>query len=201
MLHVTLMGGASVRLLEQDNIVITVWGATEIPMPTLAEKIIYLHRMKQEHADYLENAIRRTNVITLMGATLVKVPTIGKEIEDLFNLRESRMMSNEELSELWWRALEKDNLDVIEYVTIMGGAGDEMPDKKEEIAAIAQLVLRGVLSGEEAESIKEAIKSEDYSGMKSISIQDKIRNLLIPPAPYAVSSARHNPSLKSHQTE
>ncbi len=38
MFHLTLMGGSQIRLKEQDNIVVTVWGGTEILMPTLAEK-------------------------------------------------------------------------------------------------------------------------------------------------------------------
>jgi hypothetical protein len=201
MLHLTLMGGAEVRLKEQDNIVITVMGGTEIVMPTLAEKIVYLRRMKKEHGTNLEHAIRRTNVITLMGATVTKIPTIGREIEELLNLRESGMMSNEELSQLWCEALEKDDLDVIENITVMGGAGDEMPDEKTEMLAIDRLVLRGVLSGTEAEEIKEAIDSGDFSGFKTPVLQDKIRNLLLPSPMYSLSSSQKNLVLKSHQTE
>jgi hypothetical protein len=201
MLHLTLMAGAEVRLKEQDNIVITVMGGTEIVMPTLAEKIIYLRRMKKEHGANLENAIRRTNVITLMGATVTKMPTIGKEIEELLNLRESGMMSNEELTQLWCEALEKDDMDVIENITVMGGAGDEMPDEKTEMLAIDRLVLRGVLSGTEAEEIKEAIDSGDFSGFKSPVLQDKIRSLLLPQPLYSLSSSQKNLVLKSHQTE
>ena len=176
-------------------------GGTEILLPTLAEKIIYWRRMKKEHGDDLKNVRRQTNVITWMGATITKIPAIGKEIEELFNLRESGMMTNEELYELWCEVLEMENFDVIENITIMGGAGDEMPGEEEEMAAIDRLVLRGILSGEEAEDIKEAIDSNDYSGLKSRTIQDKIRNLLIPPALYTLSSTHNNPALKSHQTE
>jgi hypothetical protein len=202
MLHVTLMGGAEVRLKEEDNIVITVMGATEILTPTIAEKIIYMRRMKKDRSKYPDNATRRTNVITLMGATVTKLPTIGKEIEELFDLRESGMMSNDELSELWCDVLEKDDFDVIENITIMGGAGDELPPDEEEMNAIDRLVMKGVISGDEAEEIKDAIKSQDFSGIKSKVIQDKIRYLLIPPpAPYKLSSTRMNPALRSHQTE
>ncbi len=201
MLHFTFMGGSEVRLKEQDNIVITVMGDTEILMPTLAEKIIFLKRIKKEQGSDLENVSRRTNVITLMGATLTKMPTIGREIEELFNLRESEMMSDEELIQLWREVLEKDDFDVIENITIMGGAGDEMPGKKEEMASLNRLVLRGILSGEEAESMKEAIESKNFSGLKSQSFQDKIRNLLIPEPLYTLSSSRNHPALKSHQTE
>ncbi len=199
MLHLTLMGGSEVRLKEQDNIVVTVMGGTEILMPTLAEKMVYLRRMKREYGSELESASRRTNVITLMGATVGMIPTMGREIEELIQLRESGMMSNEELVQLWHEVLEKGDLDVIEYVTIMGGAGEERPGKKAETAALDRLVLRGILSGDEAEEVKQMLMSKDFSGMKSGPVQEKLRTLLFPSGLYSVSSKRS--ALPSNLTE
>jgi hypothetical protein len=199
MLHFTFMGGAEVRLREQDNIVITVMGGTEIKMPTLAEKIITWRRLRKEHGANLENAARHTHVITFIGGTITKIPTLGREIEELFQLRESGMMSNDELSELWYEVLEG-SIDVIENLTIMGGAGDETPNKKEEIAAIDRLILTGILSGEEAQELKNAIESKNFIGFKSEIIQKKIRNLLLPPGLYTLSTSR-NPLSKSNQLE
>jgi hypothetical protein len=195
------MGGAEVQLKEQDNIVITVMGGTEIQMPTLAEKIVTWRRIKREHGANFESAIRHTHVITFMGATVMKMPTIGKEIEELFQLRESGMMSTDELAQLWYEILERNDIDVIENLTVMAGAGEEFPDEDEEIAAIDRLVIIGILSGEEAQELKDAIESENFSGFKSTTIQNKIRNLLMPPGLYSLSTSRNNTLLKSNQLE
>jgi hypothetical protein len=194
------MGGSEVRLKEQDNIVITVMGGTEIQMPTLAEKIMTWRRTKKERGKDLENALRHTNVITFMGGTVTKIPTIGREIEELFHLRESGMMSNDELTQLWYEVLERD-FDVIENITVMGGSGEEIPEEEEEIVAIDRLILIGILSGDEAQELKDAIESENFSGFKSEMVQNKIRNLLLPPSLYSLSSSRNNPLLKSNQLE
>jgi hypothetical protein len=69
MFHLTLMAGAEVGLKEADNIVITVCGGTEILLPTLAEKINRLHRVKSEGRTTAA-VTRRTNVITFQGATI-----------------------------------------------------------------------------------------------------------------------------------
>jgi hypothetical protein len=199
MFHLTLMGGSEVRLKEQDNIVITLMGGTEILMPTIAEKILYVRRMKREHGSKLELATRRTNVITLMGATVTKVPTLGQEIEELMQLRESGMMSNEELMKLWHEVLEKDDLDVIEHLTIMGGSGEESPDEKEEVAALERLIFIGFLSTDEVKELKEMIMNENFSTTKSGHVLEKIRGLLLPSPLYSVSSKRN--TLPSHVTE
>jgi hypothetical protein len=191
MFHLTLMGGSEVRLKELDNIVVTVMGGTEILVPTIAEKILYLRRLKQEYGSELKSASRRTNVITLMGATVTKIPTLGREIEELVQLRESGVMSNEELMKLWFEVLEKDDLDIIEYVTIMGGSGEEVPEEDEEIAALERLVLCGLLSPEEFDEVKQILTSENYSGPKSRPIMEKLRSLLFPQQLYSVSSKRN----------
>lgn len=191
MLHLTLMGGSEVKLKELDNIVVTIMGGTEILVPTIAEKILFLKRLKREHGSELRSASRRTNVITLMGATVTKVPTLGREIEELMQLRESGVMSNEELMKLWYEVLEKDDLDIIEYVTIMGGSGEEVPDEDEEIAALERLILCGLLSPEEFDEVKKILSSENYSGPKSLPIMEKLRSLLFPQELYSVSSKRN----------
>jgi hypothetical protein len=199
MFHLTLMGGSEIRLKELDNIVITVMGGTDILVPTLAEKIIYLRRLKQEYGSELRSATRRTNVITLIGATVTKIPTLGREIEELMRLRESGVMSDEELMNLWYEVLEKDDLDIIEHITIMGGSEEEVPGKDEEIAALERLVLCGLLSPEEFDEIKQILTSKNYSGPKSQPIMEKLRSLLLPQQLYSVSSKRN--ALPSHILE
>src|SRR5262245_14601214 len=199
MFHLTLMGGAEVKLKEQDNTVITLMGGTEILMPTIAEKILFLRRMKREHGSKLESAIRRTSVSTLMGETVTKVPTLGQEVEELIQLRESGMMSNEELMKLWHEVLERDDLDVIEHLTIMGSSGEESPDEKEQVNALERLVFIGFLSADEVKELKEMVVNENFSTTKSGHALEKIRGLLLPPPLYSVSSKR--PALPSHLTE
>jgi hypothetical protein len=180
MLHVTFMGGAEIELPELDNIVITVWGGTEIKMPTLAEKIVRLHRMKLEKGS-ASDVVRRTNVITLMGGTAFKHPTVAREIEEMCRLRDSGLISDSQLRDLWHDVIRTGTVDIFETFTMMGGAASEMPGRKEELKALDHLALKGILSASEAADLRRIIQGEDFIEHRDLQIQQKLRLLLLPP--------------------
>ncbi|HEY4492903.1 MAG TPA: hypothetical protein VI958_12950, partial [Acidobacteriota bacterium] len=111
MFHLTLMGGARVRLTEPDNLIITVWGGTEIYLPTLAEKMLRIKKVRAEDLpdDYL---FRRANVITFQAGTVFKRPTLAREIEEMMRLRE--VLSEKEARGLWQEAMQTEDLDQFE---------------------------------------------------------------------------------------
>jgi hypothetical protein len=184
MFHLTVMGGADVRLKEPDNIVVTFWGGTEIKLPTLAEKIIRIGKAKQEGRE-LNDAIRRTNVITVMGGTSFKLPTIAQEVEEMFQLRDSAVFTAEELDELWQETIRQDTIDILETFTVMGGAGEELPSRKEEVAAFERLLMKGILLPEELADLKSLLQSASSAPVRALQVQEKLRSLLLP--------ARRNP--------
>lgn len=174
------MGGAEVRLKEADNIVITLWGGTDILLPTLAEKIKRLHRVKSEGRT-TDAVTRRTNVITFQGATIFKLPTLGKEVEELMQLRDASNLSQAELMRLWEEVIRIDDFDVLETFTVMGGAGEEKPSKKEELNDLERLTLKGLLSVDDYQDLKKSIQGQDIGPMRNEFIQEKLRSLLLPP--------------------
>lgn len=191
MFHLTLMGGARVRLTEPDNLIITVWGGTEILLPTLAEKMLRLRKARAEDLpdEYL---IRRANVITFQAGTVFKRPTLAREIEEMTRLRE--VLSEQEARALWQEAIQTDDLDQFEMLTIMGGSGDDPPSVKEEIKDLERLVVKGYLTKEEVEELRSAIKGQAFSASRTELVQEKIRNLLLPATPAPLSSPSIYPS-------
>jgi hypothetical protein len=186
MLHLTFMGGSQIRLSEPDSLIITVWGGTEIFLPTLAEKMLRLRKSRTQALpeDYL---IRRANVITFQGGTVLKKPTLAREIEESMRLRET--LSDEEYRTLWQEAVQSDDLDQFEMFTVMGGAAEETPSVKEEIRDLERLVLKGYLSKDEVEELRAMIKGEGFSKSRTELIQEKMRNLLLPAASYSLPSS------------
>src|SRR5687767_4276604 len=146
MFFFTIWGGADVRPKDPDNIVITVWGASDIYLPTLAEKMLRLKKVKVDEGEITDSVIRRTNVITLMGGTVYKKPTLAREMEEMKQLRDSGSIPDHEMLELWQEAIRREDLDQFESVTIMGGAGEEAPSRKEELKDLDRIVARGVIS-------------------------------------------------------
>jgi hypothetical protein len=198
MLHVTFMGGAEVRVKEPDNLVITFCGGTEILMPTIAEKIIYLNRMKNRSDS--DEKIRRTHVITMMGATVLKFPTLGREIKEMIELRESGMFTDEQLADLWREVLQMDDLDTFEFFTLMGGAGDEYPNKGEDVAALKKLLIMGIINQDELNQFEAMIRGKDYS-FRELPALDKFREILLPPRSLEKPSANRILLANSRLTE
>lgn len=179
MFHFTIWGGSDIRLNEEENIVVTVWGGTVIYLPTIAEKMMRIKKHDATPASYpLE---RRANVITFMGDTSYRQPTIAREIEEMIQLRDSNAISNEEVPHYWKRAMEEKDLDVFETITIMGGAGEEKPGRKEELKAMERLCLKGVVSSEELQDFENMLSGE-FPKAKIGFLQTKLRELLQPPA-------------------
>ena len=180
MLHLTFMGGSEVRLKEADNIVVTFWGGTEIKMPTLAEKMIFIRQAKKDDREFTDCA-RRTNAITLMGGVAFRTPTLAQEIEEMSQLRDSGLVDESEMRELWQLAIQLPTFDLIETFTIMGGAGEEKPSRKDELRSLDSLVIKGIISAPDAEDLRQLIEGKSDAS-RTTAIQEKIRNLLFPPA-------------------
>jgi len=187
MFFFTIWGGAEVRPKDPDNIVVTVWGGTEIILPTLAEKIVRLKKAKADYGEITDSVIRRTNVITLMGGTVYKVPTLAKEIEQMKQLKDSGSISEAEMFQLWQEAIRREELDVFESLTIMGGCGEEAPAKKEELKDLDRIAARGVISAGEHAEFRELL--EKKHNIANEDLQQKLLGMIQPSPQF--------PSLKS----
>lgn len=145
-----------------------------IALPTLADKILRLKNSR--------NPLRRTHVITLMGATIAMQPTFAREIEDMIRLRQSGTLPESEISRLWQEAIGQE-FDLFEYFTLMGGAAEERPTQKQELADLRRIASRGVISNEEYREISAALEAGEFSGV-SRAVQNRLQDLLFaPPAP------------------
>ena len=183
MFFFTIWGGAEVQPKDNDNIVVTVWGGTDILMPTLAEKMIRLKKAKEESGEITDSVVRRTNVITLMAGTIYKTPTLAKEIEQMRQLKDSGSLTDQEMLQLWQDAIRRDDLDIFESLTIMGGVEEGHPSRKEELKDLDRITARGVISNQERDEIRMLIEKRPEAGNDVI--QEKILRL-IQPLPYAV---------------
>jgi hypothetical protein len=178
MFFFTIWGGADVRPKDPDNIVVTVWGASDIYLPTLAEKMLRLKKVKVEEGKITDSVIRRTNVITLMGGTIYKKPTLAREMEEMKQLKDSGSISDDEMLELWQEAIRREDLDQFESVTIMGGAGEEAPSRKEELKDLDRIVARGVISSRERDELRSLLDKSVTTSNEEV--QQRLFSLMQP---------------------
>lgn len=194
MFCITFMGGSEIRLQDQDNIIVTMWGGADVLLPTVAEKMT---RIKKNEKDPDACPIeRRANVITFMGGTDWKKPTMAREIEEMLQLTSSGLISDDEMSHLWKRVIEEGDMDVFETITFMGGAGEHKPTRKEEIKAMERICMKGLISKEELEEFKRMMEGEFSS--RTGFLQEKLHRLMTPsvqPAQLSRSPLRLPPSL------
>jgi hypothetical protein len=181
MFFFTIWGGAEVRPKDPDNIVVTVWGGTDILLPTLAEKIVRLKKAKVDYGEITDSVIRRTNVITLMGGTVYKAPTLAKEIEQMKQLKDSGSISEAEMIQLWQEAIRREDLDVFESLTIMGGCGDEPPNRKEELKDLDRIAARGIISAAERTELRALLEKNLHAGSEEL--QEKLLRMVQPSPP------------------
>lgn len=194
MFCITFMGGSEIRLQEQDNIIVTVWGGAEVLLPTVAEKMTRIKKNEKDPAACPTE--RRANVITFMGGTVWKKATVAREIEEMLQLTSSGLISDDEMSYLWKRVTEEGDMDIFETITFMGGAGEQKPTRREEIKAMERICLKGMISKEELEEFKRMMEGEFSS--KTGFLQEKLHRLMTPsPQPAELSSkpVRLPPSL------
>lgn len=189
MFHLTFMAGSQVRLKEEDNVIITVWGGTDVLMPTLAEKIMRLREAKRESKTVSsDNLARRTNVITFQGATVFQLPTFAREIEEMIQLRECGMMPDQELLELWQEAASREDFDILDTLTVMAGATEERPSRKQEIEGLHRLVLKGIITSEEYRELKQFIEAKGDADLR-VELQERLRQRIVPSAPAGLTGA------------
>ena len=193
MFFFTMWGGADVSPKDPDNIVVTVWGGTSILLPTLAEKIVRLKKARQDYGEITDAVIRRTNVITVMGGTVYKVPTIAQEIEQMKQLKDSGSIPEKEMFDLWQEAIRREDLDLFESLTIMGGAGHEAPGRKEELKDLERIAGRGIINGQEHEDFRSLLQRNSAGGSEQV--QDRLLRLLQPAS--AVPAAVEAPKVHS----
>jgi len=181
MFHLTIFGGSEVRLKDRRNLVITIWGGTDILMPTLAEKIMRLRELKEKYPQQPLSEVvpRRTNVITFQGGTSRKLPTFGREIDEMVQLRDCGLMPEDELLELWQEAAKREDFDVFGTFTMMGGTGEDRPSEDEELQDLLKLVLKGIITAQEYLELKRYIAAEGTALLKT-DLQQKLRNCIFP---------------------
>ena len=175
MFFLTFCAGAEVRPREQDNVVITMWGGTEIILPTIAEKMMRIKKIKAEYGEINDSVIRRTNVITIMAGTVMKTPTLAKELEGMIQLRSSGAISAAEWNSIFHEALRRDDLDQFEALTLWGGFDEERPNLKEELKDLRMLASRGLISASEADELEKMLRVEPSTHQ----IQQKVNDLLL----------------------
>jgi len=181
MFRLTLWGGSDVRLQDASNFVITIMGGTDIHLPTLAEKILYLKRTQAEWGSIADVPPRRTTVITLMGGTAINPPTIAQEIEDMVNLRQSGALSEAELAHLWQEVVRRGDSDVVETFTLMGWAGEEKPSAKHELKDLKRIAARGFLSPQEFHELQAMIAGDSFPDMRVSLLQQRLHAVFAPP--------------------
>ncbi|MGH9857418.1 MAG: hypothetical protein ACRD4B_06195, partial [Acidobacteriota bacterium] len=101
-----------------------------------------------------------------------------------------------ELFDLWQEAIRRgDDLDQFESLTIMGGAGQEVPGRKEELKDLERIAARGVINAQELEDFRSLLQKE--SGGGSEQVQERLLRLLhpVPSAPAAVEAPKVHSAL------
>jgi hypothetical protein len=179
--RLTVWGGSDVRLQEASNFVITIMGGTDILMPTLAEKILYLKRARAEWGSMADIPQRRTTFITLMGGTEMKWPTMAQEIEDMVKLRQSGALPEAELAQLWREVIRRGDTDSIETFTLMGWTGEGKPSIKDELKDLKRIAARGFLSPQEVHELEALIKGDYFPEMRTPLLQQRLHALLATP--------------------
>ncbi len=189
MFFFTIWGGAEVRPRDPDNVVVTVWGGTEILLPTLAEKMLRIKKVKTDTGEITDAVIRRTNVITLMGGTTYRKPTLAREIEEMKEIKESRSIPESEMIDLWQEVLRREDMDLFESLTIMGGCGDDVPGLKVQLKDLNRIASRGIISSDEKKELRALLEGTDTA--RPDAVQEKLRSMLLPvtdPLPAPASS-------------
>jgi hypothetical protein len=177
MLYFTMMGGSEIRLWDEDNVIVTISGSTEVLLPTVAEKMVRIKKNERDPSSFpLE---RRVKAISLMGAIDWKRPTIAREIEEMFQLKGSGLIAGEELVRLWKRVTEEGDMDIFETITFMGWSGEDKPGRKEEIKAMEGLCLKGLISSEELDDFRKMIDG-NFSDRRVRFLQEKLSELMLP---------------------
>lgn len=162
-------------------------------LPTLAEKMMRLWKAKSTPGSGDDSAVRRTNVITLMAGTVYKQPELGREMEDMMKLMDSGLIPEAELIDLFREALQREDLDQFESMTIMGYAGDERPSVKEEISALHNMATKGFISGSELKDLESIIRKDELPLLRKEEIHRRLRSMLHP--------AKHSSDWKSSAIE
>jgi len=179
--RLTVWGGSDVRLQEASNFIVTIMGGTEILLPTLAEKILYLNQTQAEWGSVADVPARRVTVITVMGATELKRPTMAQEIEDMVKLRQSGILSETELARLWHEAVKRDDIDALETFTLMGGVGEAKPSAKDELKDLKRIATRGFISPHEFHELQATLQENAFPEMRMSLVQQRLQTLLSPP--------------------
>jgi hypothetical protein len=181
MFRLTMMGASDVRLQDDSNFIITIMGGASILLPTVAEKIRRLKKGQGEWGARTGGVVQRTTIVTLMGGTVLEKPTLAREIEEMAQLRQSGLVSDAELQQLWREVIEQEDRHVIDTYTLMGVTGDDEPSLKDEIKALRQIAARGIISAEECEQLSELLRGKPAPHVRYHLLQQRIHALLSPP--------------------
>lgn len=180
MFHLTFCGFSQVRITEADNTTFTMWGATHIMLPTLAEKIRYIKSVLDQYGKVSDFNLRHTQVISFMGGGAVVEPTIAREIEEMVQLRESGLLSANEFQELWKEAITHSDIDVIDKVSIFGGCGEVIQPRKAEVHDLERIAAKGIISHDELDEMTQILKGKPSASARRNFLQEKLRSIFFP---------------------
>ena len=165
MVNLTVFSGAEIETQAEPQIIVTLFGVTEIYTPTVTQ--ILLHQTqenprtspwsKKEQADQQKNIY-----ITIFGVTSIYRPLLGREYMDLKNLLASGAIGLADFQVLWMQNTTQTYRSTYRTFTFFGVCGLEIPAKKVELKEIDRLLDTHVIQPDEHRFLK-GLVSEDRS--------------------------------------
>ena len=182
MFHFTIFGGSEVTLTGSRQLILTLFGGTEVRKPTLAKRLIQekhaqwpgkpagqvaaddkLHKV-QNFFDKLDSGAggrpgqrSSTFLLTIFGGVELKPPSIAEEFMDMRELVSSGMIEPREWDQLVGRMYQMGDLDSISSFTLFAGMGEAALSEEEEIKKIASATSMGLISGDEEQALRSVV--------------------------------------------
>ena len=182
MFHFTIFGGSEVSLTGSRQLILTLFGGTEVRKPTLAKRLMQekqaqwpdkpagpvktddnLHKVR----NFFENldsgaagpAGRRSStfLLTIFGGVEIKPPSIAEEFMDMRELVSSGLIEPREWDQLIGRMYQMGDLDSISSFTLFAGMGEASLSEEEEIKKIASATSMGLISRDEEQALRSVV--------------------------------------------
>ena len=138
MIHFTLFGATDARVSAAGFTAFTVFGGTDLHLPTLAERILHRRRTQGRKVSGLDRWLGKDRSIafTIFGATDFNQPTLVEEYAALRNLVQSGVIDRVECRALIESLAGDDPLLDISRFTVFGASALVSPSKKQETKAL-----------------------------------------------------------------
>ena len=182
MFHFTIFGGSEVTLTGSRQLILTLFGGTEVRKPTLAKRLMQekqvqwptkpagqvktddnLHKVRdffqnlESGAAGLPGRRSSTFLLTIFCGVELKPPSIAEEFMDMRELVSSGMIEPREWDQLVGRMYQMGDLDSISSFTLFAGMGEAALSEEEEIKKIASATSMGLISGDEEQALRSVV--------------------------------------------